>query len=183
MTDLSSLLPALCQAWADTFPARQLPAPVVAELVVVGDQLLPATPVAPGEHRPVPLDAAGGCSYVRRTGALDLQRETVNGCGYRLRVTVPVRVVCLVDLYDFDCRSLEVGPVLTERLLGAIYEGGAAGARIDYKSADDDAVRIFTAELGAPVVLPARRGVVALDLSLTVTVDPRCLTTCPPIQT
>lgn len=184
MTDLSSLLPALCQAWADTFPARQLPAPVVAELVVVGDQLLPATPVAPGEHRPVPLDAAGGCCYVRRTGSFDLVRERSGSCAtVRVQATMPVRVVAMVDLHDFDCRSLEVGAVLTERLLGAIHAGGAAGARIEYRSADSDAVRIFTAELGAPVALPARRGVVALDLSLTVTVDPRCLTTCPPIQT
>lgn len=184
MTDLSSLLPSLCAAWADSFPARQLPAPVVAELVVLGDQLLPATPVAPGEHRPLPLDAAGGCCYVRRTGSVDLVRERSGSCATaRVQATVPVRVVALVDLHDFDCRSLEVGAVLTERLLGAIHAGGAAGARIEYRSADSDAGRIFMAELGTVVALPARRGVVALDLTLTVLLNPACLTYCPDPQT
>jgi len=180
MTDLSNLLPNLCAAWATPFASRQLPAPVVAELIVLGDQLVPAQPTAPGEHRPIPLDAAGGCCYVRRAGPLELQREPNRNCGtFRVQATVPLRVVALVDLYDFDCRSLEVGAVLTERLLGAIHAGGAAGARIEYQRADDDAVRIFTAELGLPVALPARRGVVALDLQLTVTIDPTCLTACP----
>lgn len=180
MTDLATLLPNLCAAWATTFPQRQLPAPVVAELIVLGDQLVPALPTAPGEHRPIALDAAGGCCYVRRIGSIDLELDANTNCGtLRLLATVPVRVVALVDLHDFDCRSLEVGPVLTERLLGAIHAGGAAGARIEYKSADDDAARIFTSELGMPVALPARRGVVSLDLTLQVRIDPRCLTACP----
>ena len=180
MTTLPTLLPDLCTAWAATFASYQLPAPVVAELVVVGDQLLPAVPVAPGEHRPILLDAAGGCCYVRRTGAVDLQRLSSGGCAtYRVKATVPARVVALVDLYDLDCRGLEVGAVLTERLLAAIVAGGGAGSIIDWRAADTDAARIFTAELGAPVALPARRGVVALDLTLQLTLDPRCVPACP----
>lgn len=185
---LADLLPSLCAHWALPFTSRGLPAPIAAELVAQGDGTIPAVPTAPGQHRQLALDAAGGCSYVRRTGDAVLARPDGTTCDRRrLRVTVPVRVVVVADLEEFDCRSQEVPLALADRLLGALETGGlpvsalgVAGAKLTPERLLTDAVRIFTDELGYDVPLPARRGLVAVEGELEVVLDPACLPTCPP---
>ena len=182
---LSSLLPAMAAAWQDAFLSRQLPAPVAAELIAVGDQLVPAVPTSPGEHQALELDAAGGVSYIRRNGSFDLELDTDGNCSTkRYKVTVPIRVVVVADLFNLECRSVEVGAVLSERLLAAVSSTGIPGAAVGGSGKiyptriDNDAARIFLAELGMPVALPARRGVVAMDAKIELIVNANCLPGC-----
>lgn len=185
---LADLLPALAAAWASPFTSRGLPAPVAAELVAQGDGTVPAVPTAPGQHRPLALDAAGGCAYVRRSGEITLARPDSSTCDRRrLRVTVPVRVVVVADLEGWNCRTQEVALALADHLLGALETGGLpvtalglSGAKLTPERLLTDSVAIFTDELGYAVPLPARRGLVAVEAELEVVLDPACLPTCPP---
>lgn len=187
---LANLLPSLVDYWAPRFAGYALPLPQVAELIVQGDALIPATPTAPGQWRPLDLDAAGGICYVRRTGPVQLTKPSTSGVpancgtGRRLVHTVPLRLILLLDAEHLACRSLESNLVALERLLAALEPGaplsglGATG-NVTPLRGDTDAARIFTAELGFPVALPAHRAVAALDLSAELTADPSCLTLCP----
>lgn len=185
---LADLLPNLAAHWAQPFTSRGLPAPLAVELVPQGDGLIPAVPTAPGQHRPLALDAAGGCAYVRRSGEVTLARPDSSTCDRRrLRVTLPVRLVVVADLEGWDCRTQEVALALADHVLGALETAGlpvaalgVAGAKLTPERLQTDAVRIFTDELGFPVPLPARRGLVAVDVEVEVVLDPACLPTCPP---
>lgn len=188
---LSQLIPQLTQRWADAFRAHDLPVPVAAELIRQGDHVLPASPTAPGEHRPVELDARGGATYVRRDGPWDLTPATTStrtGCGKKYTATVPLRIVVVADTTEWTCRDREVGAVLAERLLAAIITGGVPLAdlgtqpKLTADKLDDDAARIFGTELGEAVALPSRRAVVALNATLTITFDPTCLPACAPVE-
>lgn len=187
---LANLLPSLCEYWAPKFTAYGLPAPQVAELVVQGDALVPATPTAPGTWRPLDLDAAGGCAYVRRSGPLRLLKATTPtgvpaNCGThsRLEHVVPLRVLLLLDADALECRSLEGGLVALERLLAALdtrlpLSGLGATGTVNLLRGDTDSARVFTAELGFPVALPAHRVLAAVDLEVSLQTDPSCLPTC-----
>lgn len=187
---LSNLLPSLADFWTPRLATYGLPACNVAELIVQGDALIPATPTAPGNWRPLDLDAAGGICYVRRVGALQLSKETTAGgvpanCGTATRLVhrVPVRVLLLLDAEALECRHLEGGLVALERLLAAVFtslplDGLGARGTLTLQRGDTDAARIFTAELGFPVALPAHRVVAALDLEVALTTEPSCLPTC-----
>lgn len=189
---LSNLLPSLADFWTPRLASYALPACQVAELIVQGEALVPATPTAPGTWRPLDLDAAGGCCYVRRVGAVQLSRATSPtgvpaNCGTAAKVTarVPVRVLLLLDAERLECRHLETGLVALERLLAAVdttlaLDGLGARGSLLLQRGDTDAARIFTAELGFPVALPAHRAVAALDLEVSLTLEPGCLPTCTP---
>jgi hypothetical protein len=191
MTDalLSILLPTLASRWSSTFRAYDLPAPVAAELLPLGGGAkTPGVPVAPGEHRPLPLDAAGGVAYVRRDGPLEIVPSTSptrNGCGRKLTLTLPLRVVAVADVTEWTCRDRPVGEVVGERLLAAVSVAGVpitdlgTNPKFTPQKLDDDAVRIFTDELGEAVPLPARRAVAVLVGTLTLTYDPTCVDPCP----
>lgn len=186
---LSLLLPTLAERLTTALDARGLPACRPAELIAQGDGKIPAEPTAPGQHRPLPLDAAGGCCYLRRTGDATLEPfSTLQNCaGKRVRVTLPLRLVVVADLDRLECRDREVGLVLAEYLLGALEAAGlplaalgAAGGKTVPRRLSSDPVRILTEELGFPAPLPARRGLATLDLELELVVDPACLPTCLP---
>ena len=183
---LSLLLPALAARWSTYLTARGLPPSVAADLVAQGDGKVPAQLTSPGQLRPLPLDARGGCVYVRRAGDVTLVRNLLQN-RVRLTATVPLRLVVVADLEQLDCRDREVGLALGELLLAAVEAGGvplaelgAAGAKVTPRKLTSDAGRIFTDELGFPAPLPARRGVAALDLEVELTLDPACLPACPP---
>lgn len=183
---LSALLPALCARWTPLLLANNLPAARVAELVPQGDHLVPAEPTAPGQHRPLALDARGGCVYLRRAGELELERTDDSTCARkRLQVTVPLRLVAVFDAEVLACRSAETTLVAAEKLLAIletaglpVAEVGAARLRLLPTRVLTDVPRLLEEELGTAAVLPAARVAVGLTLSCELTLDPSCLPSC-----